>query len=322
MSICSIYSQEAFLGANKKKNYFEGWYYKLINRQRDTVMAVIPGITIGKSREDAHAFIQVIDAVHHKTQYHRFPLESFCADRKKLSIQIGKNEFTETGIKLDLWKEGSSISGELRFADIVRYPKTVLSPGIMGPFSFIPGMECYHGIVHISHTIRGALDIDGTHSDFTGGEGYLEKDWGKSFPERWIWIQANHFSNPGDSFMFSIARIPWLGRSFTGLIAFVHTGDKFYKFATYNGGKASVSLCGNKLQASLTKPGYVLNLKAVNAVGGTLKAPKNGLMHRDITESITAEVTVELRGRRGELLFLGSSERAGMEVVDWPGSTV
>ncbi len=312
----SVFRQEAFLGANRKKDYFEGWYYKLINRQRDIVLAVIPGISMGDGKQDAHAFIQVIDALNNRVAYHRFPFEAFEADTKKLNIRIGRNRFTNCGIRLDLQGEDGEISGELSFTDIIPYPKTLFSPGIMGPFSFVPCMECYHGVVNIRHTILGSLSINGSERDFTGGEGYLEKDWGRSFPKKWIWVQANHFEEPA-CLMFSIAEIPWLGRSFTGLIAFLKTENEFFRFATYNGSKVqSLTLAEGRLEAVMQKRGYTLHLFADNAEGGLLKAPKSGLMTREIRESVTAKVSVRLLGPKG-VLFEGSSGNAGMEVVDW-----
>lgn len=28
--------------------------------------------------------------------------------------------------------------------------------------------------------------------DFSGGRGYIEKDWGQSFPAAWVWLQINY----------------------------------------------------------------------------------------------------------------------------------
>ena len=317
MGIGSVFRQEAFLGKNRKKDFFEGWYYKIIDRQKKCVLAVIPGIAIGKSKKDAHAFIQVIDAVSGKAAYHRFPLEAFIADTRKLAIEIGPNRFTNRGIHLELCADAGKIAGELAFSQIIPYPKTLLCPGIMGPFSYIPRMECYHGIVNIRHTIQGSLTIDGVQMDFSEGEGYLEKDWGKSFPNKWIWVQANHFEEPA-CFMFSLAQIPFMGRSFTGLICFLKTEREFFRFATYNASRIqSLVVTNDRLEAVIQKRGYSLHLLADNAEGGILKAPKNGLMERDIAESVMAKVLVRLRTPKG-ILFEGQSGSAGMEVVNWP----
>ena len=49
--------------------------------------------------------------------------------------------------------------------------------------------------------------IDGKTIDFTNGIGYIEKDWGKSFPNSWIWMQTNHFKYHNASLMASLSSI-------------------------------------------------------------------------------------------------------------------
>lgn len=312
------WSPEAFRGAHRRRNYFEGWYYKLIDRQRAHVFAVIPGISIGADRDDAHAFVQFIDAVQGRTEYFRYPFDAFYANRKRLHVRIGENEFTDRGICLGLHNDDTQIRAALSFSDVAKYPRSFFSPGIMGPFSFVPCMECYHGVVNISHTLSGSLLVDGTGIDMTGGEGYIEKDWGRSFPSAWIWLQANHFAQRGASFMFSLARIPWLGTSFAGLIAFLKTPDGFYKFATYNGACVEkLTLEGSKLTGCLGRGGDTLEFTAQYQRGGLLKAPKNGLMSRTIEESITAEVSLRLY-RNDRIIYQGQSGWAGMEIAGRP----
>ena len=316
MSIGKVWRQETFQGGQQQRNYFEGWYFKLIDKSRTTVLAIIPGISIGESRLDAHAFIQVINAVTGKTEYYRFAFEEFKADKDKFNIQIGCNHFSDQGIELNLSNQNSKIIARLSFDKIEKYPQSFFNPGIMGPFSFVPGMECYHAVVNISHMISGNLSLNEIPLDMTGGEGYIEKDWGRSFPQSWIWLQANHFENPATSFMFSVARIPWLGRSFTGLISFLKTDQGFYKFATYNGGKIKhLKIEGDTLEVSLVSFAYNLEFTANYTKGGILKAPKNGLMHREIEESITAEVTLHLSDRKGNIILQGSSQWVGMEIA-------
>ena len=190
------------------------------------------------------------------------------------------------------------------------------TPASWARFPSCPGMECYHGVVNLRHTINGSLNINGTHIDMTGGEGYLEKDWGHSFPHAWIWVQANHFEELGASFLFSVARIPWLGKSFTGLIAFLRTAQGFQTFATYNGGKIrSIQLKDNLLDVTLTNAKYVLRFSTNYPGGGVLKAPKNGLMSREIEESITAKTTLQLSLHNGKTLFQGTSPWTGIEIA-------
>ena len=319
MKLFRAWYPEAYQGTLRKKGYFEGWYLKLIDSPGKTIFALIPGVSTGRSRNDAHAFIQLINAVTGKTEYFRFALEAFSADDRKFDVRIGSNHFWDGGMQVNLQNETTSLSGSLRFEQVEKYPTSLLHPGIMGPFSFIPWMECYHGVVNISHTIVGSLMYNGGALDMTGGEGYIEKDWGKSFPKSWIWMQANHFSTPKASFMFSLARIPWLGTTFTGLICFLRTDQGFFRFATYNGAKVRELVTeGNQIKATLKNPTHTLAFTATYTSGGILKAPKNGMMLRDIEESITAQVTVDLLDAQGNVLFHDASNRVGMEIAGDP----
>ena len=83
-----ILNPEVFQGTHKRRHYFEGWYFKLISRDRSRVLALIPGIALGRTAEDAHAFIQVIDANRNRVAYLRYPLEAFHAQRSRFDIQI------------------------------------------------------------------------------------------------------------------------------------------------------------------------------------------------------------------------------------------
>ncbi len=97
-------------------------------------------------------------------------------------------------------------------------------------------MECYHGVISMDHGLEGFLEINGHITCLDGGKGYIEKDWGSSFPEGWIWLQSNNFDhNDPCSLMLSIAKIPWRGRSFTDSICGILHGDDFHTMATYNG---------------------------------------------------------------------------------------
>ncbi len=88
----------------------------------------------------------------------------------------------------------------------------------MGWYAFVPFMECYHAVIGFDHPLEGKININGNEIDFTGGRGYIEKDYGKSFPSYYIWMQSNHFETEEISVMASVAKIPWLGSSFDGFV--------------------------------------------------------------------------------------------------------
>ncbi|HSN58438.1 MAG TPA: tocopherol cyclase family protein [Clostridiaceae bacterium] len=314
-SVSKLLKTEMFQGKNKTKNYFEGWYFKLSDETGGNSLAVIPGVSYGESKDDRHAFIQVLDESSRKSHYFRFDISSFCYSESEFSISIGGSSFGRNGIFLDIDEDGFAIRGSLEFKDIVPFPKTIYNPGVMGPFSFIPFMECFHGVVNIASRIEGSLTVDGKETEFTGGRGYIEKDWGRSFPEWWIWLHSDRFEREDVQFMFSVAKIPWLGMHFTGFLSFLRVGGELYRFATYTGAKIKLleSSDGN-LKIVVRDRKYSLVISGRYEGSSVLKAPAQGRMLRDIRESVSSEVHVSLKENKGRIIFEGTGRNAGMEI--------
>ncbi|HEX7583256.1 MAG TPA: hypothetical protein VF373_01095 [Prolixibacteraceae bacterium] len=73
------------------------------------------------------------------------------------------------------------LKGNLQFSGNVPWPNRWYSPGIMGPYTFLPLMECYHGIVSMDHVLKGHLEVDGEFLDFENGRGYIKKTGANRF---------------------------------------------------------------------------------------------------------------------------------------------
>ncbi len=311
----TIYKPEVFQGSLKKKNYFEGWYYKNVSNDLKHVYSFIPGVSLNNS--NPHAFIQVINGISGKTDYISYKLDQFTWDKKSLFVKIGNSVFTENSIDLDIDDKNLKVAGHLDYHNLVKYPKSILSPGIMGWYSFIPFMECKHGIVSVNHSVSGEIKVNDILYDFNKGKGYIEKDWGSSFPEAWIWLQANNFSDTDVSFNFSVAKIPWIGKFFIGFIAFLYFEKKFILFSTYNNSELSdISHTQDSLRFSLKNRNSILKVSVTKNSFSELIAPVSGDMSRRIKESIDSEVKLELFDKKGNLKYSDSSKRAGLEVIE------
>jgi len=311
----NISNPAMFQGKNRKAGYFEGWYFKNVNAGQDDVLSVIPGISL--DRNDPHAFVQVINGITGETRYFRFDIADFDWNRERFEVRVGKNEFSLARMKLDLAEDGFAVSGTLEFLDPVPYPSSLLSPGIMGWFSYVPFMECNHGVVSANHRIDGTLSVNGRAIDFSQGRGYIEKDWGKSFPSSWLWLQCNNFSADPCTLFVSVAKIPWLGHYFMGLIAFVYVGGKYHLFATYNGSKIeNISFADRMLRIELSNRKYRLSITALQGEGGHLKAPVSGTMSRMIKESVNSTVSFTLSDADGNTIHADEGRSAGLEIME------
>ncbi|MDF2986617.1 MAG: hypothetical protein K0R50_2127 [Eubacterium sp.] len=313
-TIRRIFNPEIYQGKHKRNNYFEGWYYKIIDRNSENILAIIPGVAINNANK--HSFIQFIDAKTGFTSFITYPIGEFSYSETELNIRIDKSRFTGRIMQICLQSPNLRVDGTVEFANSVTFPKSLINPGIMGPYSFIPFMECHHGIINIHSELKGGIHYNGKYIDFTDGYGYLEKDWGKSFPHSWIWLQSNNFSHSNTSIMFSIASIPWFHREFDGLISFLKLDDTFLRFATYTGARIKeLKVNDQALAVMIQDSKYKLYIEAEYSKGGILKAPKKGIMEVDITESITSVVKVRLCEKSGKVLYDGVGENTGLELA-------
>lgn len=300
---------ERYHGWGRERSYFEGWYFKIVDPTGQYVFAVIPGIS---KKEDGqqHAFIQVLDGTACKASYHNFDAADFKPATGAFQVQLGKNEFSGNGLLLDL----PELKGQLTFSGQQGWPKMLGAPGIMGWYSFIPFMECYHGVLSLHHVLKGSLQVHGQAVDFTGGIGYLEKDWGTSFPNSWIWTQSNHFGlEEPHSLMASVARIPWLGNHFVGyIVGFLYKGQ-LHRFATYTGAKMKARLTDDHVFLSFKDRRYRLEIVGKQAPGAKLVSPITGEMVGKVNESMQAVLQVQFFDR-DQLVYEGVGKNAGLEI--------
>jgi len=313
-SLRKIFHPDLFQGSFNKSNYFEGWYFKHVAVNTEDAFAVIPGISLSVDR---HAFIQFVDGSSGRSEYFRYDLNEFHSEKSRFLIRIGDSVFSSAGIGLNLKRNDLRINGKIEYYDKISLPATLLRPGIMGWYSYVPGMECNHGVISLNHFLGGTLYIDGKKKIYSGGKGYIEKDWGISFPESWLWLQCNNFKDEYISVMVSVAKIPWRGKYFVGFIGFIHIRGKTEIFATYNRAKIDyLKKTGERRSEILLTKGSKKIKAYVSGKGyASLKAPVNGQMTNRVKESISSEVIIEYSDN-GKTIFSGKGIRAGFEETE------
>lgn len=304
-----LFQGEKYLKNNK--NYFEGWYFKNINNNNG--IAFIPGININK--EEKKAFIQII--TNESSYFIDYNINDFTFCLNPFYIKIKNNFFSKNGIHIDINNEEKNIKiyGNVKYSNVININTNFLNPNIMGPFSYIPFMECNHAILNMKNKTNGIINVNNKKIDLNNGIGYIEKDWGYSFPKSYIWCQGNDFINTNASFMLSIANIPFKIFEFKGIICDLIIDDKEYKFTTYNNTKiTNYDISDNKLNITLKKGNYFLNISSNYDDNFRLLAPVKGKMEKGIFESISSVITVTLK-RNDEIIFTDTSKNCGLEIV-------
>ena len=144
-------------------------------------------------------------------------------------------------------------------------------------------MECNHAILSMKNTAIGVIKINDDIIEFNKGSGYIEKDWGTSFPKSYIWCQGNNFKTQNASFMMAIADIPFKIFEFKGIICDLIIDNTEYKFTTYNNTKLiDYVVDDNLLNITLKKGNYYLNIQSIYDKGLKLTAPVKAKMQKDI----------------------------------------
>lgn len=311
-----------FQGERRRRDYFEGWYYKLVTKDWDDALSLIPGISL--FREDPHCFVQYIlvrtskKKKTTKTGYLRFDHSDFLYNHHPFRICVADNAFTETSLSINLKDHSQSLNGDIAFGPFTQIKKTFLIPNIMGPFAYLSHMECYHGVISMNHELNGSIRVDEDIISFDGGKGYIEKDWGRSFPKKYLWIQCNHFHEKETSLMCSIAEIPLFGGSFQGFLCNLVLGGIEYRFATYKGSRMRIlNTTRDHIRVQFEDWNTCFVLEATLGDTGELMAPQMSGMKKTIKEGMTGQVIFTLQNKKTNQMKRDDSYMAGIEIVGY-----
>lgn len=276
-----------------QKDYFKGWYFKCSNDAQ--TIAFIPAFHRNGHNETASLQIITDDAAFN------LPFDSLKFREKPLAIRIGDSVFSEKGIRLNFRTDKLMAHGTLRFGKL-----SPLRYDIMGPFQFVPFMQCRHSVCSMRHRVDGQLTINGQIYHFQNGIGYIEGDCGSSFPKRYIWTQC---SFPAGSLMLSVADIPLYGLHFTGIIGVVMLNGKEHRIATYLGARVQHT---GKNTVTVRQGDYVLTAKLLTKNAHPLLAPDHGNMIRTIHESASCRACYRFSYKE-KILYEFTSDRASFE---------
>lgn len=289
---------------------FEGWYFRISDTKLS--LAIIIGLSRGK--EEEKVFIQVFDTLFHNIEIVSYPILALKYHDDPFIIKIQQCIFTMDYIYLE--DPGLSVQGTLHIQEAKTLNSSFYAPTIMGPFAYLKAMECNHGVLNLESKVTGKLNIN--NKNYTiNGVCYQEKDWGTSFPSKYIWLQSNYCLNQRAILFLSCATIPLKVFHFMGLIMVLVIDDKQYRFASYYGARVIKRYKRQEYYYLVIKQNsYQLLFKIKQGKTCTLEAPVNGLMHAKVEESLEGEVSLRVF-RRGELLQELHFIKCGVEISNF-----
>lgn len=199
------YRPSSLKGALNKNKYFEGWFQKVYSSELQASFVIIYGYATANSL-DTFGFIQLLlPGKLPRLLY--FPKNEISFDKDNHIMVMGTNKLSKDAIEIDT----KDISIKLNFKNnqLIQTFKNS-----MGYSYFLPSLPCYHSVLNPSHFVSGEICYDGGQYSLVNEMGYLEKNWGTSFPENYFWLHAIDPKNPQISLLFSRAEIKWLGKKF------------------------------------------------------------------------------------------------------------
>lgn len=272
---------------------FGGWYYR-IQSDNDT-LAIIPAYHKNKSKQ--FCSIQIITK--DKSWNVSFSYNELIQEKQQM--KIGSNAFGETELHLDIKSKNLNAVGNLNFG-----PLTPIKYDIMGPFRYVPFMECRHIIKSMKHTVNGNLRLNQKTYNFQNALGYIEGDRGRSFPNHYAWSQCFF---PQGSLILSVADIPFCLFRFTGVIAVVMWQGREYRLATYLGAKVTHIKSGELI---IKQGNWTLSAKLLEQSGKPLFAPVDGDMVRTIHEHVVCRAAYKFQ-INDKTVFEFETEQAAFE---------
>lgn len=314
--IKNILNPDLYHGKNKKHNFFEGWYFKVVDYSEEHPLSIIPGIFKGRDNESFHSFIQVLLGQTNKYFYNKYDVNLFSYSDSEFKLWIEDNYFSLSGLKINIDRKDIRLRGELRFINLKKWPDSKINPGSMGFYNYLSFMQCYSQVCAIDMSVEGSLNINGEGVDFTKGKGYIEKNWGRAFPYAWIWIQCNCFKNSKGALSCSIGHIPFPLGSFRGFLIGFEANDRFYSFTTMNKSKINIAERGSDVIIRARNNNLLLTIKTKSSEEDFIlcNGPRDDKMIPLVQESVRGEVTVELKDTcKNKILFCDIGSCAGIE---------
>lgn len=282
------YEQELQLHQINKIPAFEGWYFRVIDKQ----LSVACIIGIAKTKEKQEVFIQVFHTLSQKMERVSYDISEFQYQDIPFMIKIKKTILKKHYIHIEDENLSVNIDLELEMPKYIR--TTPFAPTIMGPFAYLKNMECNHAITNLGSATKGHLQFQNMKYDIEGII-YQEKDWGTSFPSKYFWVQS-HCCQKKDAILFlSCATIPLKKFHFTGVIMNLVVEGKEYNIASYYGAYVvKAKKIGNNYRLTIRQGQYLI--KCYLKMGPTyiLDAPKEGQMIRQIEECLLGEAIIKI----------------------------
>lgn len=313
----SLFNPEFYRG-QLKRNFFEGWYYKIVDKKNEHSIVFIPGYLKEKAALNNHSFMQVLIGKTAKTHYLRFGIDSFHLNHESYEITIDKNRFSLRDAYLNYYDQQLHIIGHLSFYDLVSLPKRKLLPVSIGELSLLPLLDSHTQVLCLNGKVDGKVYISNEEVDFSNGKIYIGKLWGKHFPSPYLWLQGNSFEAAETAFACTLATYRKFRMTKTKLFATVVHENNYYEFSIRNRTQYFIKQDQNQLMLTLKNEDYQLQVSCAldDETFIICHRPHKNILESGAQTNIVVPIRIELYDLLKErIIFSGLSQMGGIELI-------
>ena len=182
---------------------------------------------------------------------------------------------------------------------------------------FEPGWQVLmaHGLAN------GWIDWNGKVYQFQGAPAYSEKNWGRSFPQKWFWFNCNSFTGKDDLALTAAGArrgILWWTES-VGMIG-IHYRDRFYEFVPWNSQMSWRVTPWGQWQMQAQNDEFTVEIEGTTDLPGTpLRAPTEQGLIFCCRDTMQGSLSLVLKTKLGKTLIRDNSSVCGLEIggSDW-----
>src|SRR4051794_22552572 len=292
----------------------EGHFWRITDVERRRVIVVLCGVN--RSATGSWATVAIATDPGGFVRSAAAPTARADTDQYRVVVP-GVLDASASHLSVDL---GPDAAADLELAPSFGWP---LRFGGGGVFSAIPFLGQYWHPHVLDGTVRGSVRTGDADWEVDGARLYAEKNWGRGFPPYWWWGQAQGFERPDVTVAFSGGRLEAgpVGAVGGGLILGLGgrggrpTPPTARIKSTIDPGRWQMTGRGHGFQVDIAGRG-----ESEDAHVLPVPVPAERRNVSTDYEHLRASMTVRVR-ERGELVFSGRSDLAGLEVGFRPDRT-
>ena len=189
-----------------------------------------------------------------------------------------------------------------------------------GWLSYLPIFEPGWQILMAHGLASGWIEWEDKVYEFTDAPAYSEKNWGRSFPQKWFWFNCNRFSDEPDlALTAGGGRRELLGVMESVALICLHHHGQFYEFVPWNAQVSWQIQPWGEWVMKAENDRYIIEIIGRTDLPGTpLRAPTEDGLIFCCRDTMKGHLTLVLRSRNGHLLLKAESSSCGLEIGGGP----